>query len=139
MKTVKEFHYKGYVINIAAEYSEDTGVKVDGEWKYGEVILYCTVYDIIGNKVLRLDSLLGQFMEHGSKFYIGHENTPERYGFLKLKKRYIYTHISEEYERVFPEFLDYCKTRVDELRIEDTKEKYLQRVTDGLPDSLKDL
>lgn len=139
MKTVKEFQYKGHMISIAAEYSEDAWVVVDGEWKHGEVLLYCTVYDAVGNKVLEFDSLSDQFWEPDPRFFIAHKNTPERYGFLKLKKRYIYTHISEEYERIFPEFVEYCKTEVDKLCIEDTKEKYLQSVTDGLPDSLKDL
>ncbi|MCM3109898.1 hypothetical protein [Lederbergia lenta] len=137
-KIVHEEVYKDHIVKISAEYKKDYGIKVNGEWYYGRIDLHGEILDNTGNYLTTISNDEYRHYEN-SKYAIMFHRQYIRYGFMKLRKEYSVIHISDEYERVFPLFLDRCHKYVDNV-VEDNAVKLSeQEITDGLPDSLKEL
>lgn len=127
--------YKGLHIVLSAKYSNTRSIKVNGKLHAGKVILYCEIFDG-ESSVASVDSLFGCIHEY-SPHRIGYDRKYERYGFLKLKRKEHLVHISDEYDRVYPLFLDYCRAKAGAIVKRMNRDKDAQEITDGLPDSLK--
>src|SRR5690606_22777040 len=134
-KLVHEETYKEHSVKVYAEYIDDYEMQVNDEWFEGRVMFYATAEKKNANKPVEIYPN----PIDDNDFWVSFKRKVERYGFLKLRKQYSIVHISEEYERVFPLLLSYCKKRVDKIADREERMKHNQKITDGLPDSLREL
>ncbi|MGG0667787.1 hypothetical protein ABE073_04575 [Lederbergia citrisecunda] len=140
MKAVHKEAYKGYEITVNATFDDNTGVRIskDHDWCMGEVILSCKITDSRG-KVNETFNTSQDYDIGSDKYQIAFQRKFNRSGFLNLKKEYYIVHIADEYNRVLPLFIERAKREVDYLAYSENKKKSNQEITDGLPDSLKNL
>lgn len=127
----------GLLLEISAKYRDDHSIKVNGKWYDGRVILYCKIFDD-GELIINFNSAMGS-LHQNSLYYIAYGRKHERYGFLKLKKKTHLIHISEVYDKVYPSFLEYCRSKASAMARTIQRERNEQEIVDGLPDSLKAL
>lgn len=135
---------EGYTLKIYGKHENMYGVIVDGVRFSDNIILSYDILDRAGNVVNYGATYheLDQIFENDytdSEFYIGYKRVLERYGFMKLRKNFYVKHISEVYDEVFPLYLKLCQARMDNVIKREEKELDSQQITDGLPDSLKQL
>lgn len=138
MKIVHEEWHKELLVLVKAKYFDDYSIKVDGEWHKGRVVLKCEIYNRVGDVVREFDDGLGMWSS-GGKFSITFKRKYNRQGFLKLKRIVSIEHISDEYDRVLPLFIEESLEIAEGYVEKEYRNKNNKLVTDGLPDSLKGL
>ncbi len=140
-KIVHEEEYKNHSIEISARFVDSYGIKLNNKWHNGAVYIEGVIRDSEHKERCRLSVDNNHpFRDYDeSPYAIMYHSERVRYGFLKLKSYKKLIHISDEYERVLPLFIKRCKDEVDRLVREQEMKNYEQNVTDGLPDSLKEL
>jgi hypothetical protein len=135
MKVVKEFWHLRYLIIIKAEFTNETARKIKGKWYHGGIVLKGEVRDELGD--LLFEGLFGE-----NRYLFGYERIgfePTYRKFLGVKIESGVEHISDVYERKMKEFEEELKNKVKTIIKDNEIKRYEQAITDGLPDSLKEL
>lgn len=135
-KVVHNEKIDDYLLVVTAKYENETATKIKEEWFEGRVVVECCVYDKNNSLIASYDNKSDNY---DYPYHIGFKRKYERYGFMKLRKREYMVHISDEYERVLPLLLESSRGIARKLVEKETKKNLAQYMTDGLPDSLKNL
>ena len=135
---VHEKWYDNHLIEITARYTDDYEEWINGDRYTGLVLLSCNIINNTGDTI-KTSNNHSEVFSSDENHTIRFQRKVDRYGFMKLKRKYSVIHIADEYERVLPLFLEYCREIVDRLARKQKRDIDCKKITDGLPDSLRDL
>ena len=138
-KVIHNEKIKDLLMKVTAKYENKNAIKVNDNWVEGRVILKCQIYNTKNELVLSFNNKCDSSISEEYPYHIGFKRKYERYGFLNIRRKEYLVHISEEYNRVYPLFLEYCQLKTKSLSRVLDRDNEAQKITDGLPDSLKDL
>lgn len=140
MKVVHEEVYREVKISVRALFKDDRGIRInsESEWLMGSVYLCSEIKDDKGKSLKVFDTQHDYDIGYDD-YQIEYKRKHERVGLLKLKRKCSIIHISEEYDRVLPLFIQRVKIEVDAYRDMKDRGSRNKKITDGLPDSLNNL